>query len=135
MVRLVYCIHCSNLTHYQSGLKSLLYIMSIIRNMLLYGCEAWSILAHCHKKRVQILQNNWLKIIFHAPRYTRISELHDEAEIPYIAELLDDYVQKMCNNISVHENPLVQAMGHFNQRRLKHRNIFLGVQPENSGII
>ena len=34
----------------------------------------------------------------------------------------------MCNNISVHENPLVRAMGYFNQRRAKHRNIFLGVE-------
>ena len=85
------------------------------------------------KKRVQILQNKCLKIIFDAPRYTRISELHDVAKIPYIAEVLDGHVQKICN-ISVHENPLVQAMGHFNQRRAKHRNIFLGVHPDNSGI-
>ena len=101
---------------------------------MLYGCEAWCILTHCHKSRVQILQNMCLKIIFDAPRYTRISELHDVAEILYIAEILDDYMQKMCNNISIHENPLVQAMGHFNQRRAKHRNIFLGVQPANTGI-
>ena len=114
-------------------IKVILY-MAIIRSMLLYGCEAWSILAHCHKNLVQILQNKCLKIIFDAPRYTRISELHDVAEIPHIAELLDDNVQKMCNIISVHDNPLVKAMGHFNQRRAKHRNIFLGVQPDNTGI-
>ena len=108
--------------------------MAVIRSMLLYGCEAWSILAQCHKKRVQILQNKCLKIIFDAPRYTRITELHNVAEIPYIADLLDNHVQKMCNTISLHENPLVKAMGHFNQRRAKHRNIFLGVQPDNTGI-
>ena len=106
----------------------------IIRNMLLCGCEAWSILAHCHKNRVQILQNKCLKIIFDAPRYTRITELHNVAEIPYIADLLDDHVQKMCNTISVHENPLVKSLGHFYQRRATHRNIFLGVQPDNTGI-
>ena len=114
-------------------IKIILY-MSVIRSMLLYGCEAWSILAQCHKQRVQILQNKCLKIIFDAPRYTRISELHNVAEIPYIAELLDSHVQKMCNTISTHENPLVQAMGHFNQRRAKHRNIFLGVQPDDTGV-
>ena len=108
--------------------------MSIIRIMLLYGCEAWSILAYCHKKRVQILQKKCLKIIFDAPRYTWISELHDVAEILYISELSDSHVHKMCNNISVHENPLVRAMGHFNQRRAKRRNIFLGVHPDNTGI-
>ena len=66
-------------------IKVILY-MSIIRSMLLYSCEAWCILAHCHKIRVQVLQNKYLKIIFDAPRYTRIYELHDVAEIPYIAE-------------------------------------------------
>ena len=58
-----------------------------------YGCEAWSILAHCHKKRDQILQNKCLKLIYDVPRYRRISELHGVAEIPYNAELLDDHVQ------------------------------------------
>ena len=56
-------------------IKVILY-MAIIRSMLLYGCEAWSILAKCHKNRVQIMQNKCLKIIFDAPRYTRISDLH-----------------------------------------------------------
>ena len=61
--------------------------MSIIRSKLLYGCEAGSILAHCQKSCVQILQNKCWKIIYNAPRYTMISELHDVVEIPYIAEL------------------------------------------------
>ena len=106
--------------------------MSIIRSNLLYGCEAWRILAQCHKKRVQILQNKCLKIIFDAPRYTRISDLHNVAQMPYIAELLDSYVHKMYTASQTHENPLVQAMGHFNQQRATHRNIFLGVQPEDT---
>ena len=83
------------------------------------------------KKRVHILQNKCLKIIFDAPRYTRISDLHDVARMPYIAELLDSHVQKMYNSTLTHENPLVRAMGHFNQQRAKHRNIFLGVLPDD----
>ena len=55
--------------------------------MLLYGCEAWSILAHCQKSRVQILHNKCLKIIYNALCYTKISELEDVVEIPYIGEL------------------------------------------------
>ena len=114
-------------------IKLILY-MSIIRSMLLYGCEAWSILPQCNKKRVKIMQNKCLKIIFDAPRYTRMSDLHDVAQMPYIAELLDSYVHKMYTTSLTHENPLVQAMGHYNQQRAKHRNIFLGVQPDNTGI-
>ena len=66
--------------------------------------------------------------------YTRLCELNDVAAIPYIAELLVGRVQKMCYNISVHESPLVRAIWHSNQRRAKHRNIFLGVEQENTGI-
>ena len=66
--------------------------------------------------------------------YTRTCELHDVAEIPYSAELLDSHVQKTCNNISDHENPLVRAMRHSKQWRSKHRNIFLSAQQENTGI-
>ena len=98
--------------------------MAIIRSMLLYGCEAWSILAKCHKKRVQIMQNKCLKIIFDAPRYTRISDLHKLANLPYIEELLDHHVQRMYNVISSHENPLVRSMGHFSQWRAIYQNIF-----------
>ena len=83
-------------------IKVVLY-SAIIRSMLLYGCEAWSILAKCHKKQVQIMQNKCLKIIFNAPRYTRISDLHKLANLPYNDELLDHHVHRMYNVISSHE--------------------------------
>ena len=97
--------------------------------MLLYGCEAWSILDNCHKTRIQILKNKCLRLIFYAPRYTRISQLHEVANLSYIDELMEYNVQKMYNIINKHDNPLVQSIGHFNQRHVKHRNIFLGVPP------
>ena len=90
--------------------------------MLLYGCEAWSILAKCHKKRAQVLQNKCLKIIFNAPRYTSISELHDVAALPYIDEILEDRVSKMYQLIT--ENSMIRTMGQSCQWRAKHRNIF-----------
>ena len=74
-------------------IKFTLYVAAI-RSMLIYGCEAWSILASCHKKKIQILQNKCFKIILQAPRYTRISELHDVAALPYIDELLEYRVKK-----------------------------------------
>ena len=101
--------------------------MALIRSMLLYGCEVWSILDKCHKKKIQILQNKSLKIIFEAPRYTRISKLHGEANLPYIDELTEDRVHKMYHMISTHDNPLVQTVGHIYQWRVTHRNIFQGL--------
>ena len=31
--------------------------MAIIRSMLLYGCEAWGVLAETHKRGFQVMQN------------------------------------------------------------------------------
>ena len=101
--------------------------MVLIGSMLLYGCEAWRILAKWHKKKIQILQNKCLKIIFQAPRYMRISELHDVANLPYIDELMEDRVHKMFHMISTHDNPLVQTVGHLYQWHVTHRNIFQGL--------
>ena len=92
--------------------------------MLLYGCEAWSILANCHRKKVQVFQNKCLKIVFETPRYTRIAELHKVANLTYIEALVEDRVQKMFSNLSVHDNSLVRKMGKIIHWRAKHRGIF-----------
>ena len=89
--------------------------MAAIRSMLIYGCEAWRILASCHKKKVQILQNKCFKIILQARRYTRISELHDVAALPYIDELLEYRVKEMFEVTNTHDNPLVRSMGQLYQ--------------------
>ena len=107
--------------------------MTIVRSILLYGCESWSILATCHKKRLQIIQNKCLKIICEAPRYTRISDLHIAANLPYIEVLLEDRVQKMFSNITEHENPLVRSVGQLYQGRAVYRNIFQRALPDDSG--
>ena len=108
--------------------KVILY-MSIVRSMLLYGCEAWSILANCHRKRVQIFQNKCLEIILKPPRYTRITELHDLDNLTYIEILVEKRIQNMFLKISELGNPLVRAMGKLRHRRATHWGIFRGVVP------
>ena len=93
--------------------------------MLLCGCEAWRILAQCHKYRVQILQNKFLKIIFDGPCHTRISEFQDVALIPYIADLLDSHVKKIFNIISNHEKRYFKRWDILTNGVQKHRNIFV----------
>ena len=113
---------------------NVIFYMTIIGSMLLYGCEAWSIHADTHKRRFQVMQNKCLPIIFNAPRYTRNSEFHNLANLPYIGELIENHVNKMHKGILTHENPLVRAMGHRSQQRAKFLNIFPGEQPEDTGI-
>ena len=133
MVRLVYYIYFFKTYRLSQRIKVILY-MAIIRSMLLYGCEAWSILANCHKRRFQVMQNKCLRIIFNAPRFTRNSQLHEVVNLPYIEELIVHRVRDMCTHISSHENPLVQIVGLYSQQHAKFRNIFQGIQPEDTGI-
>ena len=80
------------------------------------------------------MQNKCLRSIFNAPRYTRNSELHNLANLPYIEDLIENHVNKMSTIILTHENPLVREMRHHNQWRAKFRNIFSEEQPEDTGI-
>ena len=70
---------------------------------------------------------------FNAPRYTRNSELHNVANLPYIGELIENHVNRMYKGILSHENPLVRVMGPHSQQRAKFRNIFLE-HPEDTDI-
>lgn len=55
--------------------KLLLYKMCI-RPILTYGCQVWLKCAKTHKKRLQIIQNKNLKIIYNLPRRFSTVELH-----------------------------------------------------------
>ena len=72
-------------------------------------------------------------MILEAPRYTRIAELHEVANLTYIEDLVEDRVRMMFSNLSMHENPLVQQMGKINHWRAKHRGVFQRVIPEDTG--
>ena len=105
--------------------------MAVIRSMLLYGCEAWSILANRQRKRIQNFQNKCLKTNFNVPRCTRLTALQNVANLPYIDVLLENRVQMMFSNISPKENPLVWSVGQHSQQRAKYRNFFQGVLPKD----
>lgn len=69
--------------------KLLLYKMCI-RPIFLYACQIWSKCAKTHKKRLQIIQNKNLKIIFNLPnRYSTVN-LHNLSNQKTIETLIDD---------------------------------------------
>ena len=53
--------------------------------------------------------------------------------LTYIDVLVEDCVREMFSNLYVHENPLVREMGKLIHRHAKHRGIFQGVFPEDTG--
>ena len=80
------------------------------------------------------MQNKCLRIIFNAPRFTRNSQLHEVANLPYMEELIEHRVKEMYKHILTHENPLIQTVGLYSQQHAKFRSIFQGIQQKDTGI-
>ena len=68
--------------------KLLLYKV-VIRPIFMYGCPAYRDIAATNIKRLQILQNKTLKLIFDKPWYERTDDIHEEADVLKIKEYLD----------------------------------------------
>lgn len=69
--------------------KLLLYKMCI-RPILTYGCQIWKDCAKTHKRRLQIIQNKNLKIIYNLPRRFSTTELHTKFRQKTIQTLIND---------------------------------------------
>ena len=88
--------------------KKLIYKM-IIRPIITYASPVWCSMAKTHMKELQVLQNKCLRMVLSADRYTKIENLHQEAEIEY----MDDYVKTLAENFyhnQLHSNPLLNSV-------------------------
>lgn len=72
----------------------------IILPTILYASPIWESCAITHKKKLQIVQNKFLKMIHNLPRHTRTTSVHEIAQIGTIIEQIsatkEKYIQK-CN--------------------------------------
>lgn len=73
--------------------KNLIY-KSIIRPSLIYACPVWYKAARTHLKKLQILQNKCLKIIYNKPWRFPTDTLHNECS--YIK--LDEFIKRFTEN-------------------------------------
>lgn len=89
--------------------KRLLYI-TIIRPILLYGAPMLLNLSKVQLNKLQILQNKCLRLILNKNIYTRITELHERAEIEYVNVYIARIAEKFYEKTSTHENPLIKAI-------------------------
>lgn len=69
--------------------KLLLYNMCI-RPILTYACQVWGSCAKTHKKKLQIIQNKNLKIIFNLPQRYPTSDLHRKSGQKMIEPFITD---------------------------------------------
>jgi hypothetical protein len=90
--------------------KFVLYKVAL-RSILIYFCPSWTNCVLPHKKKIQIMQNKYLKTIFNVPWCSSIQSVHELAEIDLNSKLVASLPKKFEKN-SCHfsENPLVNSL-------------------------
>lgn len=83
---------------------------AIIRNTLLYACPVWYECAETHLKKLQIIQNKCLKIIYDLPRNYPTLGLHRTINYPTIKEQILKTTQNFNRKLSYSENQLIRCL-------------------------
>lgn len=89
--------------------KLILYKVAL-RSILLYCCPVWTNCAFTHRKRIQVMQNKFLKTILNLPWYTSTQEVHELAEVLPISELVEEISTKFTDRCQFSENPLIYSL-------------------------
>jgi hypothetical protein len=82
----------------------------IIAPMILYAAPVWASCAQTHRNKVQIIQNRILRMVLDRPYDTRISDLHQEAEIPKIDSKINDIKTKFEQKCQTSEHALISNL-------------------------
>ena len=89
--------------------KLLLY-KSAIRPILLYAAPSWGDCAATHKKKIQIVQNRFLRMCLNlSPRHPTL-ETHDLAHSIMISDIIANMTTKFITSAASSENPLIEAI-------------------------
>lgn len=83
---------------------------AIIRPTITYGCSVWQNTGKQNIIKLQRIQNKCLRIILGKDRFTRIEEMHAEANMEYLHEYIQKLSQNVFEKIERHENPLIQKI-------------------------
>lgn len=90
--------------------NKLLLFKCIFRPVLSYGSPVWRCCAKTHLKRLQVKQNQVLKMILGLPPYFSTDELHDIAEIERLQCFINRTASTFRTSCLVSSNPLIEAL-------------------------
>jgi len=98
---------------------------SYIRPILTYACPTMAHIAKTHLNKLQIQQNNTLRMILKAHRRTRIERLHRRAGIPLMSVFMQKLTKKFYESCEKSDNKLISRLGTVQRSaalvRIKHR--------------
>ena len=89
--------------------KRLIY-MTIIRPLWTYGVELWGSTKPSNSSRIQSLQSKILRKILNAPYFVTNQVIHQDLNIPYVADLARTRYRSFHNKLLNHPNPLVSNL-------------------------
>ena len=108
----------------QTKNKRLIYT-SILRPVVMYAAPVWCATAPTNIKSLQVFQNKCLRLAFNRDRYERISNLHNDAQLPLISEYIREISQAFYTNKIKNDNKIldnVVSIRHDDKPfRIKHR--------------
>jgi hypothetical protein len=129
------------LINYNSTLQikcSLLIYTSIIRPLITYACPIWATASQTKIKKLQTIQNKFLRIALKAPWFMRNTQIHNDTGIPYINKWKTEQFKKFHMKLKTKEGALHFKIGQITKnRRLKPRlpqDILLPPESSSSSV-
>lgn len=108
---------------YLSIHSKLIFYKSLIRTGLLYACPVWSLTSDSNLKKIQIIQNKFLRIIGNYRRFTQIETMHRELKIEPIKDYMKTIVKNYFERVNSHRNKLVRNIIYDTKVKYKHKRI------------
>lgn len=82
----------------------------VIRPMMTYAASVWGCSGGPRLKRLQVIQNKILRLVFNAPWFVRNATLHADAQIALIKDFIRESAVKFFDSLENHQNPLLRAL-------------------------
>ena len=76
----------------------------------LYSCSIWSAYDNSTLRSIHVAHNDVLRVMFHLPRHTRVSNIFVKQNIPSFPVLRRKLVYSMYKRVLTSSNSLVQAL-------------------------
>ena len=107
---------------YLSLPNKLLLFKQSFRPIMSYASLVWGSSASCNIKKLQIMQNKFLRMACNAPRSINLIFLHEELGIDQFITYITNANIKKLEKAAIHENPLVSQSQIYEPTRRSFRN-------------
>ena len=93
-----------------------------LRSTLTYAAAAWLGIAKSRLKLLQVLQNRCLRRIGGYDWYTRVNQMHEDLQIPYITTYMKHQAHRLYQKTLTNPNTYINELGAYDPRHYtKHK--------------